>query len=57
MKKNKRKEEGKEVRKMHRFSVDVDDGTWEAMKIRAVKERKTVKEILAELIKEFLKRG
>jgi hypothetical protein len=56
MKKNKVQDD-QEIGKMHRFSVDVDDATWEAMKIRAIKERKTVKEILAELIKEYLRKG
>ncbi len=57
MKKVKRLTDEKEDKRLHRFSVDVDDETWEAIKIKAVKERKKIKDILLELIKEYVKRG
>lgn len=43
--------------KIHRFTVDLDDETWEALKIRAVKERATMREIIIALIRDYLKRG
>ncbi len=57
MKKGNRITDEKAISKMHRFSVDVDDDTWEAFRIKALKERKKIKDILLELIKEYIRRG
>ncbi len=57
MKKEKHKDIEKEVKPVHRFTVDLEDDLWESLKIRAVKERATMREIIIALIKEYLKKG
>lgn len=57
MKKEKRKDIKKEAKPVHRFTVDLEDDLWEEFKVRAVRERKTMREIIIALIKEHLKRG